>query len=478
MGAKLVKIIQCRINGFDGLQCNKDIDSSDKKKNKEWKKSWDSNMELIDQAIKDFVMAKNKTITYLFSEYLKMDTFVKERKAQGEKISFSEAWKKLHGGKKREASCYAVMTSNLKGYQAANASESNRRLGTAFDQAIKKGLLYGKVSLPSFRESAALEFRGSSVKVGIDNIGGRDSYYISLALKKGVWIHANLGIPEKDGNTKAVLKRIIDGIYTAGTAQIVKKNNKTFIQLTYKFDREDAMKYGGLAGLQNNLDPMRVLGVDLGLAKPLVMQPYDAGKEEYIISDKYANTSQFMDKWCINEDRINNFRKQIEKKKFRKQHNLREVSEGHSGKGRIKRTAPLDVYKDKISNFRKTTNHVYAKRIIDTAIKYGCGTIQLEDLGGLNKTDAFLGKWTYFDLHKRIEEKAACVGIEVKYVKPAYTSQRCSKCGNIDSENRPSQAVFVCKECGYKLNADVNAARNIALPDIENRIKVSLKKKK
>lgn len=37
MGAKLVKIIQCRINGFDGLQCNKDIDSSDKKKNKEWK---------------------------------------------------------------------------------------------------------------------------------------------------------------------------------------------------------------------------------------------------------------------------------------------------------------------------------------------------------------------------------------------------------------------------------------------------------
>ena len=46
-------------------------------------------------------------------------------------------------------------------------------------------------------------------------------------------------------------------------------------------------------------------------------------------------------------------------------------------------------------------------------------------------------------------------------VNPAYTSQRCFDCGHIAPENRESQAVFVCKECGHTANADTNAAKNI-----------------
>ena len=44
----------------------------------------------------------------------------------------------------------------------------------------------------------------------------------------------------------------------------------------------------------------------------------------------------------------------------------------------------------------------------------------------------------------------------------AYTSQTCSRCGNIDKENRQTQETFVCTKCGVKLNADHNAAINIA----------------
>ena len=46
-------------------------------------------------------------------------------------------------------------------------------------------------------------------------------------------------------------------------------------------------------------------------------------------------------------------------------------------------------------------------------------------------------------------------------VNPAYTSQTCSKCGYRAKENRESQAVFRCKKCGMRMNADLNAARNI-----------------
>ena len=46
-------------------------------------------------------------------------------------------------------------------------------------------------------------------------------------------------------------------------------------------------------------------------------------------------------------------------------------------------------------------------------------------------------------------------------VNPAYTSQTCSKCGYRAKENRESQAVFECKRCHVRMNADLNAASNI-----------------
>jgi len=62
-------------------------------------------------------------------------------------------------------------------------------------------------------------------------------------------------------------------------------------------------------------------------------------------------------------------------------------------------------------------------------------------------------------LVRRLEDKAPG---RVEKVKPHYTSQRCSACGQVDAESRESQARFVCTACGYACNADVNAARNIA----------------
>jgi putative transposase len=43
-----------------------------------------------------------------------------------------------------------------------------------------------------------------------------------------------------------------------------------------------------------------------------------------------------------------------------------------------------------------------------------------------------------------------------------YSSQECSGCGHTHSDNRPSQARFVCLCCGLTLHADLNAARVIA----------------
>jgi putative transposase len=62
-------------------------------------------------------------------------------------------------------------------------------------------------------------------------------------------------------------------------------------------------------------------------------------------------------------------------------------------------------------------------------------------------------------LVRRLEDKAPG---RVEKIKPHYTSQRCSACGQVDRDSRESQAVFRCTACGFAGHADVNAAINIA----------------
>jgi putative transposase len=83
---------------------------------------------------------------------------------------------------------------------------------------------------------------------------------------------------------------------------------------------------------------------------------------------------------------------------------------------------------------------------------------QAKAKGGLNRSmlDAGLGQ-----LRVMLETKGKERGRKVVPVDPRKTSQRCSACGHTDPGNRPSQEVFLCLSCGYRANADVNAAKNI-----------------
>jgi len=75
---------------------------------------------------------------------------------------------------------------------------------------------------------------------------------------------------------------------------------------------------------------------------------------------------------------------------------------------------------------------------------------------GLNKVILNMG-WGMF--RDRLKYK---MNGRVEYVPAEHTSQRCNNCGYTDKGNRDSQAVFLCRVCGFECNADVNAARNIA----------------
>ena len=69
-------------------------------------------------------------------------------------------------------------------------------------------------------------------------------------------------------------------------------------------------------------------------------------------------------------------------------------------------------------------------------------------------------RWSYNKFIKKIESISEEQGIELLKVSPAYTSQRCSKCGAIHKESRNGDR-YLCIVCGYSDDADHNASVNI-----------------
>ena len=76
------------------------------------------------------------------------------------------------------------------------------------------------------------------------------------------------------------------------------------------------------------------------------------------------------------------------------------------------------------------------------------------------KVNRKINSMPFYRLKEYIKYKALERGILVIEVPEFNTSKQCSKCGSMNTE-RPSQGVFICKDCGYQINADVNGAKNI-----------------
>ena len=79
---------------------------------------------------------------------------------------------------------------------------------------------------------------------------------------------------------------------------------------------------------------------------------------------------------------------------------------------------------------------------------------------GLNREIASASFGRFKEL---LRYKAARAGAKFIEVDPRYSSQTCASCGVVDKASRLSQSRFVCTACGHEGNADVNAARIIAL---------------
>jgi putative transposase DNA-binding domain family len=90
--------------------------------------------------------------------------------------------------------------------------------------------------------------------------------------------------------------------------------------------------------------------------------------------------------------------------------------------------------------------------------------LSLENLSWL---DARGGRWPHAEIQHRIENTAKRYGLKVIKVSAKNTSRTCSRCGGKASNNSRTR-VGSCIACGFELNRDVSASREIALRAISN----------
>lgn len=177
-----------------------------------------------------------------------------------------------------------------------------------------------------------------------------------------------------------------------------------------------------------------VLGVDLGLCHPAV-----------------TSEGRFLGKrlW-----------KEIENRLFRRKRGL-QTKRTKSAKRRLR------ILRGKQARFRRDCDHVLSKRIVE-GIEPG-GTVVLENLknirqrckGRKGQQRRRLHGWSFAQLAAFVGYKAEARGVRVAFIDPRHTSQTCSRCDHQHRSNRRSQSLFRCRQCGFTLNADLNAARNI-----------------
>ena len=257
----------------------------------------------------------------------------------------------------------------------------------------------------------------------------------------------------KDASNSSELYKVLrDRDYLSDSA-IQIKGTKVYLLMVVKVKK-----------IKKALDKKLIVGVDLGLSIPAV-----AALSEGFGVKKMGNWKSFAGK------RIG-FQKQ-----YRKEMGRVVIGGGHGRQG-------VDKFQDRFSekerNFAKNFNHNISREIIEFAIHNGAGIIKLENLSfGKKNADGeidsasirIMRNWSYAELQSQIEYKAKRYGIEVVYINPYHTSKTCSKCGWVDpmskeehkkhpeiKEGRYTQATFYCITCKEAMNADVNAAINIA----------------
>jgi putative transposase len=115
---------------------------------------------------------------------------------------------------------------------------------------------------------------------------------------------------------------------------------------------------------------------------------------------------------------------------------------------------------ERIRNRRHDFAHRQARALVN---RYGLIALEDLNLAGMVRNRSLaksIGDAAWSQFRAALTHKAESAGRAVVAVPPAYTSQRCSGCGEVVPKAL-SVRIHACPRCGLRLDRDHNAALNI-----------------
>jgi putative transposase len=189
----------------------------------------------------------------------------------------------------------------------------------------------------------------------------------------------------------------------------------------------------------------KAVDIDLGIKKMIALSDGTFIPPINVFQSAQQKLARLQRQLSMKVKFSNNGRKLV--KKIRKLHwhiaNIREDYLHKSSYALSKNHAIVCIENLSVSNMSKSAKGTVEKPGRNVKAK-----------SGLNKAILDQG---WGELTRQLGYKQGWSGGLLVLVRPQHTSQKCSECGDIDSDNRPSQAVFQCQACEHTENADTNA---------------------
>lgn len=461
---KLIKVLKCQI-----ISMNENTEQNTGTKSLTYREVTD----LLWQLQRETRLAANRTIQYHW-EY---GIFSDDYKVKNGNYPTNEQCIELIGttGSKR---IYRLIMDECNKSYASNVNTTMRNVEMAYKR-LRKDILVGKISVPNYKSDIPIDLHGKSIhlsyekdnsmSVDEDTTKGVKNWYVDINLfsksfvkeqgLNGSSLHFKLVMPSRSaGSARAILSRCYDGTYKVCASKLVYIKNKWYLLLTYEKNTNEEES-------TERIENDNVMGVHIGEQNAVVVSFSNSKKQMYIDGGEVAA-----------------FAVQIERRK----RNIGNATTKNSvlcGGGRVghgykTKMEPLEHINTKISNFRATTNHRYARQIVNWAIANKCGIIQLEDLTGWASENlecyTLLKNWSYYDLMMKIENKAKEAGIKVIKISYKTLNKWCSDCNAatvVEERNEDGlRSVYKCTKCGAVIDRDTHIPMLLRMRDIDKHI--------
>ena len=128
----------------------------------------------------------------------------------------------------------------------------------------------------------------------------------------------------------------------------------------------------------------------------------------------------------------------------------------------IKASMKLNKLHSKISNIRADFLHKLSSLIVRNFNYIGLESLNTQGMMKNHKLAKSLSDVSFYEFNRQIEYKAKYQEKEIYRVDKFYPSSKiCSSCGNIKDNLTLKDRVYICNECGLKIDRDYNASLNL-----------------